>query len=104
MTKEKGLSRLWIESDSLNIINYLNGVTPPSWTIANIIKYFLDIVNKLQYFKISHEFQEGNQVENYFTNLGVISNQCLNWELMNHIPIDMRWLLKMMLICGLEVS
>lgn len=33
-----GVESLWLEGDSLNIINCINGLIPPSWTIANIIE------------------------------------------------------------------
>lgn len=43
--KDKGLFKIWIESDSLNIINLLKGLFPLSWTIKSIIKDYLEILN-----------------------------------------------------------
>ena len=35
--KSLNLMKVWMEGDSLNIINCLNKITQPSWTISNII-------------------------------------------------------------------
>lgn len=35
--KSMNLDKIWLEGDSLNIINCLNKVNNPSWTIHNII-------------------------------------------------------------------
>lgn len=45
IAKEKGVTKLWLEGDSLNIINYLKGSHHPTWTIDNIIKENISILN-----------------------------------------------------------
>ena len=36
LAKDQGISKLWLEGDSMNIVNCLNEVVRPSWNIDNI--------------------------------------------------------------------
>lgn len=38
LAKDIGVTRLWLQGDSMNIIKCLIGLSIPSWTIDNIIK------------------------------------------------------------------
>ncbi|XP_059069152.1 uncharacterized protein LOC131859432 [Cryptomeria japonica] len=71
MAKREGFTKVWLESDSLNTVNYLSGCTDPSWTIANLIKDCRDIINDLADFKILHVYREGNKVADLLVNLVV---------------------------------
>ncbi|XP_059067567.1 uncharacterized protein LOC131858360 [Cryptomeria japonica] len=69
--KREGFAKVWLEYDSLNTINCLSGNTDPSWTEANLIKDYQDIINELADFKISHVYQEGNKVVDLLANLAM---------------------------------
>ncbi|XP_057840465.1 uncharacterized protein LOC131050280 [Cryptomeria japonica] len=71
MAKREGFTKVWLESDSLNIVNCLSGRMDPSWMTANLIKDCQDIINELVDFKISHLYQEGNKVADLLPNLAV---------------------------------
>ena len=43
--KTMNLRKVWVEGNSLNIINCLNKITKPSWTISNIIFQAIHIIN-----------------------------------------------------------
>lgn len=76
-----GVESLWLEGDSLNIINCINGLTPPSWTIANIIE---DLKSDLEKFKktyISHIYREENAMVDWFTNEAIKRNSAMNWNI-----------------------
>ena len=43
--KDLNLANIWVEGDSLNIINCFKNIYPPSWTISNIISKARHIIN-----------------------------------------------------------
>lgn len=51
-----GVESLWLEGDSLNIINCINDLTPPSWTIENIIEDLRADSGKFKKNFISHTY------------------------------------------------
>lgn len=51
---------LWMESDSLNIINMLNDKTPITWTIEYSIMEIESIMANLEKVIFSHSYHEGN--------------------------------------------
>lgn len=57
-----GIENLWLEGDSLNILNCLNGFSTPSWTIMNIIKELKSDLGKFSKTYISHVYREANSV------------------------------------------
>lgn len=71
MAKEKGVTKVWLEGDSMNIINYLKGVKSPSWSIEHLIEDSITILNYLQEFYISHVYCQANGVADLLENLGV---------------------------------
>ena len=58
--KKLNLKRIWLEGDSLNIINCLKKKTTPSWTISNMINESIQIINSFEICVISHNFREAN--------------------------------------------
>ena len=75
-----GIEHLWLEGDSLNIINCIKGLTTPSWTIANVIE---DIKSNLDKFKrtyVSHVFREANPVADWFANDAITRNSVMTWR------------------------
>ena len=49
-----GIDNLWLEGDSLNIINCILGITKPSWTIFSIIEDLKLDLRKFKKYHISH--------------------------------------------------
>lgn len=68
---EAGVSKLWLEEDSNNIINSINGIFPPSWSITNIIDETHATLTKFEKVHITHAFREANPVVDWFANTGV---------------------------------
>ena len=58
--KSLNFRKVWVEGDSLNIINCLNKITKPSWTISNIISWAINIINSFEMCIILHNFREEN--------------------------------------------
>ena len=57
-----GIEHLWLERDSLNIINCILGITTPSWTIASIIEDLKSDLRKFKNFHVIYIHWEANSV------------------------------------------
>ena len=57
-----GYSKLWLEGDSLNIINTLNNKNSSSWSIEATIKEIKTLIQKFEKVAISHIYCEANGV------------------------------------------
>lgn len=62
MAREKGVAKLWVKGDSLNIFNCLRNCSPPSWTIENFIVDVQAMLHDFNEVYISHAFHEANGV------------------------------------------
>lgn len=71
LAKSMNFNKIWLEGDSMNIINCLKGYTKPLWTIENIILKAKDIIANCTKIHISHEYDECNAVEDSLVNIGV---------------------------------
>lgn len=56
MAHLKGYKKVWLEGDSLNIINNLKKYLAPSWGIESIILDAIEILNSFDEYYISHIF------------------------------------------------
>ena len=72
--KSMNLRNIWVEGNSLNIINCLNKITQPSWTINNIIFKAINIINSFQTCIITHNFREANRTSNWAANVVYFSD------------------------------
>ena len=59
---ELGYSKLWLEGDSLNIINTLNNKNAISWSIEAMIMEIKTLIQKFEKVAISHIYHEANGV------------------------------------------
>ena len=57
-----GIEQLWLEGDSLNIINCILGVTKPSWKIEIIIEDLKLDLRKFKNYHIRHIYEEANTI------------------------------------------
>ena len=57
-----GFNNLWLEGDSLNIINCLNGSILPSWTIDNVVEEIHANLGKFKRVYINHVYREANSI------------------------------------------
>ena len=80
MALNSGIDYLWLEGDSLNIINYILGIIKPSWTIANIIEEIIANLHRFKKFHVSHFYHEANLVADWFTNAIVSNMVVVMWE------------------------
>ena len=62
------------ERDSKNIINYLKGITKPSWTIENIIQQVISTLQTLDNHFIYHVYRESNSIDDSLANVVVKTN------------------------------
>ena len=81
------IEHLWLEGDSLNIINCILGITTPSWTIASIIEDLKSDLSKLKNFHVSHVYWEANPVADWFANEAVTRNTVMTWRSGNEISV-----------------
>lgn len=88
--KDLNLKKIWIEGDSLNIINCLKKINPPSWTISNIISKVGYIINSFQNCIISHNYREANGLVDWASNVACCNDQKIIWESYETLPIDGR--------------
>jgi ribonuclease HI len=65
---ELGITKLWLEGDSNNIINCINCITQPSWSIANLVEETRTILAKFKSVHITHVFREANLMAYWFAN------------------------------------
>lgn len=62
---------VWLEGDCNNTIRCLKGISPPSWTISNIITKARDIIYSFENCHISHGYGEVNAIANWVANVAV---------------------------------
>ena len=72
-----GINNLWLEGDSLNIINCLKGVVLPLWTIQNIIEETCANLGKFKRVHIGHVYREENPTADWFANKAVRRNMVM---------------------------
>lgn len=87
------IDNLWLEGDSLNIINCLIGYAKPLWTIANTIEELKSKLSKFNKTYISHMYKEANLVVDYFANEVIANNVEMTWYVNNIFPIAINNLL-----------
>ena len=87
MALNSWIENLWLEGDSLKIIKYIQGITKPSWTIANIIEEIIADLHRFKKFHVSHVYREANMVADWFANEVVACNSMMTWENNNHFPV-----------------
>ena len=85
---EVGITKLWLEGDSNNIIICINCKTHPSWSIANLIEETHDTLAKFDSVHVTYLFREENPVANWFANKGVGSNKLMTWKLGKNILVE----------------
>ena len=85
--KSLNLNKIWLEGDSLNIINCLNKVSKPSQTINNITGKAIDLINSFENCVVTHNYRETNQVANWAANVACKSDEKLIWSQSDIIPI-----------------
>ena len=76
---EVGVTNLWLEGDSKNIIECIIGKSPPSWMIANLIGETRETLAKFSKIHITHILWEANPVADRFANIGVGVDHKMNW-------------------------
>lgn len=92
--KDMNLKNIWIEGDSLNIINCLKKINPPSWTISNIISNADHIINSFQNCIISHNYREANGLADWASKVACCNDQKIIWNSYETLPNDDRKLVK----------
>lgn len=86
--KSLNLKNIWLEGDSINIINYLTKVTNPLWTINNIIGKATDLINSFKNCVFTHNYRETNQFVDWMANVACKSDEKLIWNQCDIIPIE----------------
>ena len=97
---EVGVSNLWLEGDSKNIIECIIGKSPPSWTIANLIEETRATLAKFSKIHVTHIFREANLVVDKFMNIGVDSDHKMKWLPVFFLPTDVKSLIDLDMIQG----
>ena len=76
---ETGCPHLWMEGDSLNIINILNNKNSITWSIEESIMEIKTLMNKFEKVIISHSYCEGNGVADWVANYVVQMGYKMMW-------------------------
>ena len=97
---EIGVTNLWLEGDSNNIIKCIIGNSHPSWTIANLIDETRETLAKFNRIHVTHIFWEANPVAEKFVNIGVGADHKLNWLPGICLPTDVKILIDLDKIQG----
>lgn len=95
LAKEMGISRLWLEGDSNNIIKCLKGEHPPSWNIINIFEETKQILNSFEKVYISNEYRESNSISDWMANDAVKSDKPKKWINGASLPMEVKCLIDM---------
>lgn len=75
-----GITNLWLEGDSNNIINSIKGISPTLWLIGNLIEETRDTLVKFENVYVTHVLREANPGADWFANKGVGSDKLLIWH------------------------
>ena len=86
--KKMNMRKIWVEGDSLNIINCLNKITIPSWTISNIMHEAIHIIIFFETCIINHNFREENCTPDWATNVACFSDHKIIWDHYESLPLD----------------
>lgn len=77
---DKGWHNLWLESDSMLVIHYLqNRSLNPPWQIRNRWLNCLSMISSMS-FHFSHIYREGNEAADALANLGLLQDNLSWWE------------------------
>ena len=89
LATDLGCLKLWLEGDSLNIINMLNNKKSFTWLIQVIVMEIKSLINKFEKVIISHTYHEANGVADWFTNHVVQMGHKMMWfgELRKHVDL-----------------
>ena len=71
---------LWMEGDSLNIINMLNDKTPSTWTIEDSIMEIKTLPTNFEKVIFSHSYREGNVIADWIAKRDVQGDSTLSWH------------------------
>ena len=84
-----GYSKLWLEGDSLNIINTINNKNEISWSIEATVMEIKTLIQKFEKVVISHTYREVNGVDDWIANYVVQMRHKVRWheELNKHADL-----------------
>ena len=74
-----GNPKLWLEGDSLNIVNTLNNKNSITWSIEATVMEIKSLINKFEKFIISHEYHEANGVADWVANYAIQIGHKMRW-------------------------
>ncbi len=97
---EAKITKLWLVGDSKNIINTINGISPPSWMIVNIIAETCATLTKFDKVHVNHVYREANPVADWFANKGVNATNNLTWHAGKDFPAEAKLLIDQDKILG----
>ncbi|XP_059068697.1 uncharacterized protein LOC131859155 [Cryptomeria japonica] len=90
LAKTLGYQNVWLKGDLNNIIRCLKGLSPPSWTIKNIISFSKEIIKSLEWCVISYNHRETNSMADWVANMIVRVDQMISWRGELDLPNDAR--------------
>jgi ribonuclease HI len=86
---ELGCPNLWLEGDSLNIVNILNNKCSTSWSIEVTIKEMKNLIQNFEKIVFTHTYREANLVADWIANYAILKGQRARWidDLSNHFDL-----------------
>lgn len=88
MTKARGFKKVWVEGNSINIINCLIEKQRPSWAIESFVRDSISMLKTIEEYFISHIYREGNWLTDFIANLQVLNPLKKKWESHDSIPLQ----------------
>lgn len=86
----KGFSSLWLEYDSLILINILNNISSVPWNIYYIVRDIKSLMRDFQEMRVSHIHREGNCSADLMATWSVANKESWDFEEQMQLPTNAR--------------
>jgi hypothetical protein len=83
----KGLSHMWLESDSILIVHAFSSSKVVRWPLRNHWDNCLLLISNMNFY-VSHIFREGNHCADKLANLGLSLPDFTRWDCLPPMLLD----------------
>lgn len=84
--KRLGLLYIWVESDSMVLINLINGLTVPPWSVMHVFRDIKKLLCDFHEVIFTHIYREGNWTADIMANWIVTNKALFEVEDLQHLP------------------
>lgn len=83
------IRKILIEGDNLLVINAVNRIWSPPWTVDHLIKQILVLLHQFDYWEIRHIFREANQAADWISNVGHLIESSMEIQDLSHSRLSL---------------